>query len=85
MYLKSFFYLSWSLALIYQLSNLYILNKFINKNIKISEALPEFLINWLQEFEDSSYSVESIKQFKKTCYIEISIYLSILIIITLIF
>ena len=80
LYLKIFFYLSWSLAFTYQLSNLYILNKFINKNIKISEALPEFLINWFKDFYVLSSNKESIKEFKKSCYINISIYIVMFII-----
>ena len=83
LYLKIFFYLSWSLAFIYQLSNLFLLNKFINKNIKISEVLPEFLINWLKDFEELSSNKESIKEFKKSCYINISIYIVMLIIFIL--
>ena len=50
-YIKIFSYISCSLAIFYELLNLYLLHKFTNKNIKISEVLPEFIINWLQEFE----------------------------------
>jgi hypothetical protein len=44
-YFKYYLYIMGSLAFIYQFSNLYFLNKAINKNLKISEVLPQFLIN----------------------------------------
>lgn len=84
-YLRMYCYVSCTLVIFYQLLNIYLVHKFSNKNIKISKVLPDFLINWLKEFEEISSSVENIKEFKKTCYIEICIYLSIIIIITLIF
>uniref|UniRef100_UPI0030DE56CE hypothetical protein n=1 Tax=Squamanita imbachii TaxID=2976389 RepID=UPI0030DE56CE len=83
-YLKIFTYISCSLAIIYQIFNLYLLHIFSLKSIKISEVLPEFLINWLKEFEELSTSKETIKEFKKTCYIEIIIYILIIIILTII-
>jgi hypothetical protein len=50
-YLKLFIYTSCSLVILYQLINIFLLYKFSNKNVKIPEILPEFLINWLKEFE----------------------------------
>ena len=69
--------------MIYQLSNLYFMNKFINKNIKISEVLPNFLIDWLNDIEVISTSKEGIKEFKKDIYINIAIYIVMFIIFTL--
>ena len=82
-YIKIFSYISGSLAIIYQLFNLYLLYKFSNKNINISEILPNFIINWLKEFEVICSSKESINEFKNICYIQILIYILILILITL--
>ena len=82
-YIKIYLYVSCSLVIIYQLSNLYLLHKFSKQNVQIPKVLPEFIINWLNEFNVISSSVESIKEFKKTYYKEISLYLLIIIIITL--
>ena len=82
-YLKIYFYITNSLLIIYQLFNLYLLHKFSNDNIKISNVLPDFLINWLKEFEILSSTKENINEFKKTCYIYLLIYILIIILITL--
>ena len=82
-YIKIYLYVSCSLVIIYQLSNLYLLHKFSKQNVQIPKVLPEFIINCLNEFNVISSSVESIKEFKKTYYKEISLYLLIIIIITL--
>lgn len=84
-YLKIFSYISCSLAIIYQLLNLYLLYKFYNKNKKIPEILPIFIQNWLKEFEIISSTKESFNEFKNICYIEILIYILIIILITLLF
>ncbi len=84
-YLKLFTYTSCSLVILYQLLNIFLLYKFSNKNVKIPEILPEFLINWLKEFEFICQDPISIKEFKNTCYREIFIYIFIIILITLIF
>ena len=82
-YLKLYLYVSCSLIIMYQLLNIYLLHKFSKQNVQIPKVLPEFIINWLNEFNVISSSVESIKEFKKTYYKEISLYLLIIIIITL--
>jgi hypothetical protein len=69
----------------YQLLNLYLLHKFASKNVKIPEVFPDFVINWLKEFEVIVLSEESIKEFKKICYIELVIYLIMMVIFILIF
>ena len=77
-----FSYITCSLLIIYQFLNLYLLHKFSNNNIKIPEVLPDFLINWLKDFKIICSNKESINVIKKTYYIEISIYLVILILTT---
>ena len=56
---------------------------FSTRTVKISQVLPDFLINWLKEIEILSSTPASLREFKKGCYIEISIYLVIIIFITL--
>lgn len=83
-YLKIYSYFSCSLGIIYQLTNLYLLHKACNKDMKISEVLPDFMIKRLKEFEILSSSKDSIIEFKKDCYIHLCIYTVILIIILII-
>ena len=82
--LKNLIFVYIYLALSYQFLNLYLIHKFASKNIKIPEVLPDFLINWLKEFKIITQSEESIKEFKKICYIEILVYLIITAIFILI-
>lgn len=81
-YLKIYIYILASLFTIYQLVNLYLIYRFMNNNIKIPEVLPEFLINWLKEYEVFRSSKSGIKEYKNMCYIQISIYL-VFVLITL--
>jgi len=84
-YLKIYLQISCSLVIIYQLLNIGLLYNFIKKNPKIPEYLPEFIINWLKEFEEMSKFPKSFfKEFKTTAYIEIALYLTILILTFLI-
>lgn len=69
----------------FQLLNLYLVYKFASKIVKIPEVFPDFWINWLKEFEVIVLSEESIKEFKKICYIELVIYLIMMVIFILIF
>ena len=79
-YLKMYTLTLCSLATLYQLSSIYLLYIFIKKNPKIPEFLPEFLINWLKEFEELSKAESCyFKDFKKSCYTEIAIYLVVII------
>ena len=79
-YIKLFFYLSASLAIIYQLLNLYFLQKFINnKDMNIPEVLPEFIKNWLNSLKIISSSSSAIKDLKYIWYLHILIYLIIII------
>ena len=77
-YIKLFFYLSASLAIIYQLLNLYFLQKFINnKDFIIPEVLPEFVKNWLCNIKIISFNSNAIKDLKNSWYFHILIYLII--------
>ena len=79
-YLKMYTLTICSLATLYQFSSIYLLYIFIKKNPKIPEFLPEFLINWLKEFEELSKAESGyFKDFKKSCYTEIAIYLVVII------
>ena len=57
---------------------------FSTKKIKISEVLPDFVINWLKQIELVSTRAEYITEFKNSCYREIVIYLIIVIVFTII-
>lgn len=48
------------------------------------EVLPDFLINWIKNLEVLSGSKEGVREFKNGCYREISMYIIIIIIVTLI-
>ena len=85
LYLRMYCYFVSTLIIMYELLNLYLMHKFHTQTIKIPQVLPDFLRNWLKEFEAVSSRVEYIKEFKKGCYIEIGMYLSLIIIVTLIF
>lgn len=87
-YLKFLFILSSSLVIIYQLLLLYLLHLFSRRaqyeNINIPPVLPDFLINFLNAIKILSSNSESIKELKNTCYIQIYIYLVLLILISFI-
>jgi hypothetical protein len=73
------------LAIVFQILNLFLTHLFSIKKRKIPVVFPAFFINWLKEFEIISSSKVSIREFKKTCYIEILLYLGIIVVITFIF
>jgi hypothetical protein len=81
---KIVYYISCSLVISYHLLSLYLLHKFSTKNIKISAVFPEFVINWLKGIELMSSSTPGIKEFKTNCYMEITVYIIILIVTVLI-
>ena len=81
---KIVYYISCSLVIYYHLLSLYLLHKFSTKNIKISAVFPEFVINWLKGIELMSSSTPGIKEFKTNCYMEITVYIIILIVTVLI-
>jgi hypothetical protein len=82
-YIKVAYYTIFSLRICYNLLNIYLLHKFINKSIKILEVLPEYLIKRLKEIEMMSTTKAEIKEFKTNCYLDICVYL-ILMTITII-
>jgi hypothetical protein len=82
--LRNLIFVYFFLVTSYQLLNLYLAHIFANKKIKIPEILPDFLINWLKEFEIITLTEESIKGFKKTCYIELLVYFAMMVFFILI-
>ena len=66
-YLKLYVYIAYVIVNICQILNLYLLHKFINKTIKISDMLQEFIIDWLKDLEVISRNKVHIKNFKNTC------------------
>ena len=82
-YLNIFVYFSTSLVIFYEILNLYFLNRFINKNMKISVVLPQFIINWLKELEEAASNDLTIKIVKENSYIHISIYSVLIFLITI--
>jgi hypothetical protein len=85
-YLRLIVYTISILSITFQLLNLYFLHKFNNCNgqSKISEVLPNFIIKWLKGIEIMSTTKEGIQSLKENCYIEISLYIVIIILVTLI-
>lgn len=82
-FLRKLLYIGSSLVIIFDLLNLYLLHKFASQKVVISPVLPDFMINWLKEFEVLSSTKLDIKEFKKECYINISIYLVIMTLVTI--
>ena len=82
-YLKISSYLLSTLAIFFELFSLYLLHKFSTKKVNIPDVFPNFIINWLKEFELLGSSKESIIEFKYNSYIHICISLSIIIITTI--
>jgi len=76
---KIIYYIIFSLIISFHLITLYLLHKFSNKNIKISKVLPEFVINWLKMIEIMSTSKAGIRELKTNCYIEITVYLLLML------
>jgi hypothetical protein len=79
--IENFTIISALIAIIIQLTDLYFLHRISTKKMKISEVLPDFIINYLKGIEIASSSKVAIKEFKKECYIQICIYLVIIFLI----
>jgi hypothetical protein len=79
--IENFTIISALIAIIIQLTDLYFLHRISTKKLKISEVLPDFIINYLKGIEIASSSKVAIKEFKKECYIQICIYLVIIFLI----
>ena len=87
-YIKVAFYTIFSLRICYNLLNLYLLHKFSNQSIKISDVWPEFWIKRLKDIEMMSKTKPGRKEFKTSFYLDISVYLILMciaIIITYLF
>ena len=82
-YLKIYLLIVVGLANLYQLFEIYMLYLFIKKNIQISEVLPDFIIDQLKQLEMISQEKESVKSFKEGCYIQLSIYITVLMIVAI--
>lgn len=77
--LKIISYTLLSLVISFNLLNLYILHRFSTRKIKISEIFPEFIIKWLKEISEMSSNKAGIKEFKTNCYIEITVYITLML------
>ena len=82
--LKIYFYISGSLVISYLLLDLYLIHLFSKKNINISQVLPDFIINWLEEYKIKSESKESINYFKNENYIHLFIFIILILLVILI-
>ena len=50
-FLKKLMRIGCFLVILDDLLNLYLLHKFANQKVKIPAVLPDFIINWLKDFE----------------------------------
>jgi hypothetical protein len=83
-YIKIFGWISCSSIIIYHIVNIFLLHKFYSGNINISPVLPNFILNWLNEIKDLASKKETYKFFKDSSYIQILIYLLIILFISII-
>lgn len=68
-----------SLAIFYQIINLWLVHKFLSEKIKISRIWPESVINWLEYLEAVSKSKPLLVWFKQSRYKQIVLYLCIML------
>ena len=64
--LVTMLFLSLILVILFLILELIILHFMIKKSIKISKVLPQLIINWLEDIEESSNDSELFKYFKET-------------------
>ena len=81
--LKNILYVYSSLMISYYLLNLYLLHVFYTRKVKIPEVLPNFIINWLKDFEIMAGRKLAFDWFTKGFYIQIVIYIVAIIILLL--
>ena len=79
-YIKVAYYIICSLIIFYHLLCLYLLHKIVNKNLKILEVLPEFVKKWIKWIEMLTTTKADRKEFKTNSYMEITVYLLLMII-----
>lgn len=72
-------FVSLTICLSYHFLTLYLLHKFSSKEISIPKVLPHFIIEWLEHVKYAASNEVDLKEVRKTCYIDISIYLVLLI------
>ena len=84
-YLKLLFLFLCSLAIIFNILNLYLIHLFSQSDIKISKLLPNFLIEWLEDFKLFSKNESGIKILRDMYYREIIIYLILIVLIIIFF
>lgn len=82
--LKIYSIISCSFGISYQLLSIYLIHKFSTTKVNIPEVLPEFIIKWLKSLEMLSSDKNIVKNTKNSCYIDITIYITICVIISLI-
>lgn len=83
-YFKLFIIIVSLIPIIYNLINLFVLHLFItNKDMKISVLLPKFVVKWLESIKIFSDCDISISAFKEDSYLDMSIYIVLLLLIVL--
>ena len=82
-YFNIFSYSLFSLGILYQLLHIFLIYIFSKKKRNIPEILPDFLINWLKEFELMCLTKESTQYFKNFFYRHILVYIIMIVYYTL--
>lgn len=85
-----YFYIVSIIFMLSSIFNLIMLHVFVksqrnNKKVNIPEVLPDFIINWLKDFEVISKTRGGTEYFKNEYYMEIGFCFLAIIITTLIF
>ena len=80
-YIKLVVLFVYVLFTLYDLFELYLIHKFKNSQLSISELWPNFIINWLEGYKAISENDDSIKDFKNLTYTHVSINFVVLFII----
>ena len=84
-YIKIYFFLTISLAILYFLIKLYTIHKFLTKNIQISEVLPKFIYNWLKDIQMLTRSKLGRKDMIENTYLNLGIYLVLMVLLILVY
>lgn len=73
------------LWILYLLLHIYLIHKFAQKDRQVPQILPEFLIEWLSEFKEIVATPQSIKSVKNMYYIQIVLYICIIVFTILVY
>lgn len=73
------------LWILFLILHVYLIHKFAQKDRQIPEILPNFLIEWLSEFKQIVATPQSIKSFKNMYYIQIALYICIIVFTILVY